>query len=302
LTPKQYRKLLVKLTDVVESKMTKNEWEEIEYEKVPSLASARYQSAFNKHDSVGYGDYKKSLEDKTTKINAGAVYPYDVLKSLYTGDEIVAQAQWEALPDYVENGFSFLPVIDVSGSMGTVIAGSLSALIVAVSLGLYLSEHNKGIFKDQFITFSQTPEMHKVFGTLKNRIGQIKRARWSLNTDLEAVFKVILNAAKMHKVPEEEMPSALLILSDMQFDQATTGFTALDMIEKQYKRAGYSRPGLVFWNLCDRSGNIPVTVMNSGVALVSGFSTAIMKTIMAGDIVSPELLMKSTVCIPRYDW
>ena len=302
LSPKRYRKMLVNLTHVVESKMTANEWDRIAYDEVPSLASARYQEAFGRHDPEGYKQFKDSLVAGTASVHAGTLYPYDVLKSLYAGDRTVAQAQWEALPDFVENDSTFLPVIDVSGSMTTRIAPNLTALMVSVSLGLYLAEHNKGIFKDQFVTFSARPEMHKVHGTLEQRLEQIENANWGMNTDIEAVFDLILNAAQAHKVPQNEMPSVILILSDMQFDQATTGTPALAMIAHKYERAGYKRPEVVFWNLCDRLGNIPATLNDTGVGLVSGFSPSIVKTLLSGETMDPVKIMKAAVCIPRYDW
>ncbi|HPE70131.1 MAG TPA: DUF2828 family protein [Thermotogota bacterium] len=302
LSPKSYRKMLVNLTRVVESEMTANQWQSIDYEKVPSLASARYQKAFARHDPEGYEAYKQGLVTGTASVHADTLYPYDVLKSLYAGDSTVAQAQWEALPDFVENDSTFLPVIDVSGSMTTRIAPNLTALMVSVSLGLYLAEHNKGIFKDQFVTFSARPEMHKVHGTLEQRLEQIENANWGMNTDIEAVFDLILNAAQAHKVPQNEMPSVILILSDMQFDQATTGTPALAMIAHKYERAGYKRPEVVFWNLCDRPGNIPATLNDTGVGLVSGFSPSIVKTLLSGETMDPVKIMKAAVCIPRYDW
>ena len=156
-TPKEYRKMLVNLTNVVETKMCANDWESIDYSKLPSLASSRYQKSFVKNDSERYDEYKKGLVDGTAKVNAGAIYPYDIIKSIHLGgDEVVSQKQWESLPNWMENSDErVLPVVDVSGSMICPAGGNenLSCMDVAISLGMYISERNEGDFKDAFITF-----------------------------------------------------------------------------------------------------------------------------------------------------
>jgi len=156
LTPKEYRKKLVSLTKVVETQMCSNVWEKINYEHVPSLAMARYGKAFKKHTPSKFEEYVESVKSGKAKINAAAVYPYDVIKSIETND--AATEQWKALPNYLENNKErILPLVDVSGSMETSCGGNLTCMDVAVSLGLYISERNEGPFKDHFITFSSNP-------------------------------------------------------------------------------------------------------------------------------------------------
>ena len=224
-TPKQYRKMLVDLTNVVESKMCAGDWESIDYSKLPSLASSRYQKTFNRNDKERYNEYKQSLLDGTAKVNAGAVYPYDIIKSMNQGgDDIVNNKQWESLPNWMEGSVErILPVVDVSGSMGVEVGGNpnLSCMDVAISLGMYISERNEGNFKDAFITFSNNPQLQYLTGSLRDRLYQLRRAYWGMSTDLEAVFNLILNQAKINNVPKDNMPTKILILSDMQFNQAT---------------------------------------------------------------------------------
>lgn len=216
-TPKQYRKMLVGLTNVVESKMCAKDWENIDYSKLPSLASSRYQKSFNKNDNERYNEYKKSLQDGTAKVNAGAVYPYDIVKSINMGgDKIVSEKQWESLPNWMEGSVErILPVVDVSGSMCVEVGGNpnLSCMDVALSLGMYISERNEGSFKDAFITFSSNPQLQYLTGNLSERLNQLRRADWGMSTDLEAVFNLILHQAKMNNVPESNMPTKILILS-----------------------------------------------------------------------------------------
>lgn len=305
-TPKQYRKMLVELTNVVESKMCAGDWESIDYSKLPSLAASRYQKSFNKNDNERYNEYKKSLQDGTAKVNAGAVYPYDIVKSMNMGgDVIVSEKQWESLPNWMEGSVErILPVVDVSGSMGVEVGGNpnLSCMDVAISLGMYISERNEGSFKDAFITFSNNPQLQYLTGTLSERLYQLRRADWGMSTDLEAVFNLILNQAKMNNVPEDNMPTKILILSDMQFNQATRrdSLGAQSMIEAMYEEAGYTKPDIIYWNLNAKGGNFPVEFDKNGTALVSGFSPSILKSLLGGKNMTPESIMMDTVNDDRY--
>ena len=314
MTPKEYRKSLVGLTNVVETKMCAKEWDSIEFGKLPSVASARYQKAFGKNAYESYSAYIASLVKGEAKINAGAVYPYDITKSLTRGNATVANEQWKALPNYMEGANDMiLPVVDVSGSMSTSAGGSKSVtcMDVAVSLGLYISERNEGPFKDAFITFSDNPKLQVLSGSLKDRYAQMSNSEWGMSTNLEATFKLILDQATRHNLSQDEMPNKILILSDMEFNAATGGGgwrntesswnpTAQQMIEKMYDVAGYTMPQIVYWNIQSRNGGVPVAFDTQGTALVSGFSPAIMTSLLGGDIQSPQQIMDKTIMSDRY--
>jgi hypothetical protein len=314
LTPKQYRKLIVSLTNVVESKMCAKEWEAINFSHVPSVASARYQKAFGRNAKEAYSAYiaelKKPQEerDPKVKINAGAVYPYDVVKSVMKGNKAVADEQWKALPNYVGDT-KVLPMVDVSGSMGSLYysAGSaLQPIDIAVSLGLYCADKNTGAFKDLFLTFSGSPEMLHLKGTLSQKIQQMSTSKWEMNTNLHAAFDEILEIAVKGKVSQEDMPDILLILSDMQFDACTKyDDTAMQMIKRKYKNAGYNVPKIVFWNLSmygKDNGNTPVKFDKNNTAHISGFSPSIMKSVFANDLedYTPYNVMLKTLMNDRY--
>lgn len=301
LSPKGYRKLLVDKTNVVETAMCSNQWSKITYDHVPSLAMSRYTKAFTKNDGVRFDEFKNSAKT----IKAGALYPYDILKSLkFGGDKIVGIKQWESLPNYLTNTEErILPVCDVSGSMSTP-AGkneNLTCMDVCVSLGMYISERNEGKFKDAFITFSTRPKLQYLNGNIVDRMNQLESAEWGMSTDLEATFKLVLDQAIKHNLPENEMPTTILIMSDMEFNQAThSNETAMGMIESQYSEAGYTIPKIVFWNIQSRHDNIPVNFDKNGAALVSGFSPAILKSLLAGDDFTPVAIMNKTVNSERY--
>ena len=312
MSPKFYRKSLVELTNVVEQQMCAGKWDEINHSHVPSLAASRYKKAFSRHGAK-FAEYVAKLKagDADVKVNAAAVYPYDVLKGVaslhYSNsygktelDHIVAQ--WEALPNYVGDA-SILPLVDVSGSMSTGIGGGkTTAMDVAVSLGLYLADKNKGKFKDTFLTFSSKPELLHLKGDVVQKAQQMVKSSWDMSTDLHKALDKILSTAVSGKVPQSEMPAMLLILSDMQFNACVKhDDTALKMIKRKYEEAGYTAPAVVFWNL-NAKDNVPVKHDKSGVALVSGFSPAIVKSVLSTDMdqFTPEGIMLKTVMVDRY--
>lgn len=302
VTPKDLRKLLVGISNTVEQKMCANQWTNIEYEKTPSLAMGRYTKAFAKHDITGFTEYLEKLKKGETKVNAGAIYPYNVVQTMNQGVWELANEQWKSLPNFMEGTTErILPVVDVSGSMGSVVSGSITCLDVAISLGLYISERNEGVFKDSFITFSEKPQLEVLSGSLKERYNQMSQADWGMSTNLESVFNLILNQALKHKVLPEDMPSKILIMSDMEFNQATRqSDSAIQMIRRQYDESGYSLPQIIFWNIQSRSKNFPVRHNESGTALISGLSPSIVKSVLGGKEMTPVSIMNETINSERY--
>lgn len=322
MSPKFYRKSLVEMTKVVEQQMCAKDWDNINFSHVPSVAHSRYKKAFARN-TPKYGEYVAELvkdpKDRSVevKINAGAVYPYDVLKGVMPGGFLarvenpydktqldVITAQWNALENFMGDA-DVLPLIDVSGSMTMPVGGSTttSCLQIAVSLGLYCADKNKGKFKDMFLTFSGDPELLRLKGDIIDKVKQINTSTWGMNTDLVKAMNLILNTALKGKVSQNEMPKMLLIFSDMQFDQcASFDDSAMQMIQRKFTEAGYEMPAIVFWNL-NSHDNIPVKSNAKKVALVSGFSPSIMKSVLSADTekFTPEGIMLNTIMNPRYD-
>jgi hypothetical protein len=314
MSPKQYRKSLVTLTNVVETQMCANNWDNINYSHVPSVAHARYKKAFGRHGTT-YAEYVTKLVkgEAGVKINASAVFPYDVLKgrigryNTMSKQELdVVEAQWNALPNYV-GAANVLPMVDSSGSMTCPAGGynsksGLTCLEVAISLGLYFADKNTGKFKDTFLTFSRSPKLVNLKGNINQKIDQMNTGEVA-NTNLHKAFELILDVAVKNNVPQAEMPETLVIFSDMQFDQGVDrDESAIEMIERKYKAAGYTVPQVVFWNLNAAYGNTPVKFDKRGTALVSGFSPAVAGGIMGGnmDDFTPEAIMLKTVMKDRY--
>lgn len=303
LTPKEWRKLLVSLTNVVETKMCENEWEKIDYSQVPSVAFSRYTRAFKKHSPENFEKFIKKVESGETKINATSIYPYQIIQSLKIGNSKEAELQWEALPNFIGNQ-SILPMIDTSRSMEDIVGKPLiTARDIAFSLGLYTSSKNKSVFKDLIMTFSKNPYLFKVVGTLQEKYNQILKHSIMENTNIEAAVSLILSTAITNKVSKEDMPKILLIISDMQFDRcAKTNArnSALQMIKEQYVNAGYEFPKIIFWNVNDY-GNKPAMKNEENVCLASGFSPALMKDILSSEQFNPYAIMIKTVMKKRYD-
>lgn len=298
LSPKNYRKLLVTSTNVVENKMCANQWNKINYNHVPSQAARIYSRAFTRHDPYGYNAYKETLLTGTAKINASATFPHEILCGLNI-DEQIAEAQWKAQPNWVQEGMNFLPLIDTSGSMGSWRTKGSPANI-AIALGLYLAERNTSVFKDHFITFSSEPTLQHVTGTLKAKADSMSVANWEMNTNINAVFNLILNTAKKNKVPEKDMPKICLIISDMQFD-GTWDQTNYSQIKSMYKQHGYELPKIIFWNV-NYYGNNPVKKDKENTTLISGYSPSIMKSILSQKDVTPYDQMLETIMNPRYNY
>ena len=318
MTPKQYRKSLVALTKVVEQQMCAKQWDDINFSHVPSVAHARYKKAFGRNTPM-YAKYVTSLvkgDNPLVKVNAGAVFPYDVLKgiiNLYgyknfnkTELDLIVK-QWEALPNFIGDA-NVLPLVDVSGSMtckagGTFSKSEVTCLDVAVSLGLYCADKNTGKFKDMFLTFSEKSELLLLRGNVLEKSQQMVQSTWGMNTNLVAAMEKILKVAVDGSVPSDEMPKILLIMSDMQFDRcARFDDSAIGMIRRKYETAGYQMPQIVFWNL-NAADNVPVKANETGVALVSGFSPAIVKSVLSADVeeFTPRGIMMKTIMNPRYD-
>lgn len=323
LTPKEYRKTVVRLTNVVETPMCEgpkddfSSWKKIRYENVPSVASARYSKAFGKRDGERYREYLESVAKGETKINTGAVYPYDVIKDSVT--DKTADVMWNNLPDYVKDGQGFLPMIDISGSMLSPAGGKggTTCMDVAISLGIYLAERNKSAFKDLYLTF--TGNSHLVSlpkGTIREKVNYVKRKDMGYDTNLDSAFHSILDVAVNGKVPQEDMPQTLIILSDMEFNPSydgqnvrwdthqnkyvPIGTSASERAKQYFEEAGYKRPNIVWWNIQSRNGNTPVRHNETGMALVSGFSPSIMTSLLNQDM-NPMSQLLATVGVSRYN-
>lgn len=316
LNERQYRKLLSSLSTTVEQNMCAKDWSGIEYSHVPSVAMNRYRAAFMRNDKERFTEFGEKVASGEVKVNAAALFPYDVTAKFKCGNvDNVLIGQWNALPDYL-NSASILPMCDTSGSMfcpaGS--GSSLSCMDVAMSLSLYIADKQKGMFKDLFLTFSESPQMFVLKGkNIQEKYQDLGRYKadqyWGGSTDIGKAFNEVLKTAVKQNVQQEDMPEYLLIFSDMEFNEthcrssANNGnwdVTAFEYAKQQFEQNGYELPKVIFWNLNGRPGNNPVTIHDTGTAMVSGFSPAILTAILAGEQVDPVSIMLAAIDKPRY--
>lgn len=306
-TPKQYRKTLVNLTNVVENKMCEKRFEDIVFSHVPSIAAARYKNCFYRHVPKLYQNYVNDLVSGNQKINASAIFPHDVIKEAlhfsFVDDinkDVIIQ-QWDSLSDYIGDN-KILPMVDVSGSMYQNISKTTSAIDISVSLGMYISEKNKGIFNGLILTFSGKPKLEKLTGNVIQRLGQLKNINWGFNTNVEKAFDEVLRFALTNNVPKSDMPEYLVIISDMEFDSATRNKnTSFENAKKTFNDNGYDLPVVVFWNLKGRVNNVPVTKHTNNSILISGFSPTIMKNVLSAKNMNSYSIMIDTIMDEKYN-
>lgn len=308
LTPKQYRKTIVGLSNTVEQKVCAKKHSEIKYEQVPSKAMNLHRKSFLNHDGARFNFFVNKAAKGETTIHSGQLYPYDIVAEAesYTADRKLLKAQWDNLPDYIgDSDERIITVVDTSWSMTAKAAGKVDCMSVAISLGLYTAYRAKGTFHNQMITFSANPTFINIKGTdIVEDIRTVQRAEWGMNTNIDAVYKLILNSAVAHAVPEEEMPTMIVIASDMQFDHcAHFSGTFQQRIRKAYEDAGYKMPKLVFWNINGSGSGVPATKSDMNVGLVSGFSPSNFKSILSAKDFSPRGILDETVLNnPRYKY
>ena len=319
LSNKDYRKMLSemrKYLDVVERKMSAKQWSEINYESVPSRANLIYNSAFLRNDEERRREYLNALERGEVKINAGTLFPHDIVHKYVDADwfkrhvllptNSTLESLWNALPDTVQGDGNTIVVADGSGSMYDTVGGDVTALDVANALAIYFSERASGEFKDKYITFSSRPQLVDFSNakTLRDKIQIALGHSEVADTNIEATFDLILRTAVNGNMSQEDMPKNILIISDMEFN-AAVGFnepneTLFATIAKKYAKYGYKLPRLVFWNVNSRTGTIPVKENKLGVALVSGFSVNIVNMVMSDKLDAYECLL-DVLNSERYD-
>lgn len=311
---KNLRKRLVENSSTVEQLIGAGKYSEIDYSKIPSLASRRYANLFLRKDRARYSTYLNAVKSGAATMHAAAIWPHEIIrdgvnsifldidKSEINWEQM--DAQWKCLPNFLKDAPPnyYLPIIDNSGSML-----SLNALPmqVACALGIYISERNVGRFHNEFVSFSGNPQFHSFQDGLglKHKLSKMAEYAEISNTNIERTFQVLLAVALTNNIPEKEMPKCLLIISDMQFDACTADYdeTVLNMMKRLYSEVGYDLPKIVFWSVRHATG-IPVTFDQFGTALVSGYSPAIMKSIISAEELTPYKVMYNTIMQERYDY
>lgn len=315
MTSRQYRKTLSILRariNIVERLMSENRWDEIEFDKIPSRAGLIYKNAFARHDiereKNGARTYEDFAKDTTTKVNAKALYPYEVVDkalnrmrrswgstvALDDTDRLMINKYWDNLADYF-NGKTFngMAIVDTSGSM---CGSEASAPInVAISLGMYCAEKAKGPFQNHFISFESNPHFIEVEGVdFCDKVYRVSRAPWGGSTNIEGAFDMMLDVAIANHCTQDEIPQNLIVISDMEFNYCVSSNayrsswggggvndTLFEKMRAKWAVHGYAMPHLVFWNVQARQNNIPMRD-EANVSYVSGMSPVIYEMLLSG--------------------
>ena len=331
MSPKEYRQTLSKLRaygNVVETKMSESAWDEINYETVPAKANMKYDKAFEKHDLDRRTEYLEKVFLGEGRLNANGLMPYEIVHRITKGNsycrglkgDLLSELMWKKIvTEGFKNDWGFedaIVVADGSGSMYSCASGSSSVMAIEIcnALAIYFAEQLKGVFHNKAITFSGNPQFIdlKDNTSLKDKLEIMFSHGEVANTNIEAVFDLILEMAKCNGVPREELPKQVLVISDMEFDAAAcsgyygrnnwkkTDDTLFAQIAKQYESAGYKMPRLIFWNVCGRTDTIPMVNNEEGLCLLSGFSQNVMK--VAADKIKkdPYEALIAALDSPRY--
>ena len=300
-TRKEYRKTLVKIKsklNLIETSLCNKEYSEIDFEKVPTKAMLKYRKAFQRNCENKFTEYldKASIGEK--KINTKGLFAYEIIGKIYDKDltkseEKLYQAMWEQQKD-VLNGYdgNILVMADTSGSMTWRGFGSAQPIYSSIGLALYIAERNKGAFKDYYMTFSSRPLLQKVTGkTIVDKVHNIKTIVEA--TDIDKAFELLLETAKNNNIPEEEMPTHIIIISDMEFDNGvySNGGTNFSGWKKAFEEAGYKLPKIIFWNVSANAMGTPVTKFENDVAMINGFSTSVFENILDIEKFTPLNIM-----------
>lgn len=319
---KKYRKILSALRtriNIVEKLMSEGRWEEIEFAKLPSKAGLIYRNAFAHNDLIK-DKYEAFINSKETKVNAATLYPYEIVKKVtdtlyYWGHADLEETEREVLNKCWNNQKDYLKgkpckmmcVVDTSSSMDSSYGTSVKPIDVAISLGMYCAERIGEPFKNYFISFSSRPQLIEVEGIdFCDKVKRIYQQNLCENTNLKAVFDMLLNMYTSGKVNSEDMPEQLVVISDMEIDRrsywrdAHRRNTEMKAIRNQWTMAGIKMPSLIYWNCSARHNNILDDPDNKYVTFVSGCSPIIFEALMRGKS-SKDLMLEKLLYSGRYD-
>lgn len=307
----QYRKTLSALRAriaIIENNLRERDYS-FDYAKQPSKAMFKYRKAFLRNDGERYSAFMEQVAQGTAQLHTGTLTPYEIITPCFTYGGVrnpietqerkAIDATWNALEDFT-GGENALVVVDGSGSMYCGLEPFPAA--VALSLGIYFAERNSGVFHNHFITFSENPRLVEIKGgDICEKVRYCARFNEVANTNLQKVFELILRTAVKNRLPQDEMPAKLYIISDMEFDCCVGDgdLTNFEYARRLFAEHGYRLPEVVFWNVACRNRQQPVLMNDAGAALVSGCSPRIFSMLRTGTL-SPFTFMMEVLGSERY--
>lgn len=311
LSDREYRKLLSKMRSymgVLEVAMTNGDWKQVEYSAIPSKAMTKYRKAFMRHDAERFNKFLTRVEKGEVKINSTTLYPYDLVRNYIerygqsSAADRVVEAQWKALPNYIEGENNVLVMADVSGSM---FCDNNRPISASIGLALYFAERNYGDFHGLYMTFTDNPNFIKIQEnqTLYTKVKMVERTGVGYSTNLERAFMKVLNTCVSNHIPAKDMPKAIVVISDMEINKYFSGY-GLDFVTEmalRFKKAGYEMPKLIMWNVEARNDTFHASKNNPYVQFASGSSTSTFKSILESIGMNAYEAMIKTLSNSMYD-
>ncbi len=311
LSAADYRKILSLLRRrirIIENNLREKDYT-FDYETIPGCALYKYRDAFLRNDDTRYDDFLQRAAAGKAKINTATLYPYDFIHTIRHTENIGADTKerasldtmWNRLPDFTQKE-NALVVVDDSASMYYGCHSAADPIDIAISLAIYYAERNKGHFHNYYLSFSERPELLKIQGAdLYEKVRCILSHNEIANTNLAAVFDLILDAAIHHHIPQEEFPKTLYLISDMEFDAVVRNAdeTNFEYAKERFTACGYRLPHIVFWNVNARNEQVPVKQNEENVTLVSGISPHLFQFITSENKTPYDFMMK-TLSSERY--
>ena len=310
MTDAEYRRTLVKLRArirIIENNLREKDYT-FDYSAQPSKAMFKYRAAFIRNDGERYGAFMEQVEKGEKTLHTGTLLPYEIIVPcvqpwgypvLSAEERKAMDVTWNALEDFT-SGENAIVVVDGSGSMYG--GDKPMPATVAMSLGIYFAERNTGAFKGHFITFSENPRLVEIKGRdIVEKVRYCMGYNEVANTNIQRVFELVLRTAVKNRVPQEEIPARIYIVSDMEFDWCAqdASMTNFEYAKKLFAENGYKLPEVVFWNVASRNQQQPVTMNEQGVALVSGCTPRIFSMVASGNM-SPYTVMMEVLESERY--
>jgi len=307
--------------EIPEIFMCAQRYEEINFSRVPSVCMNRNRKAFlneqvspfpkgHKHRLAVPLDGERKPNDPGRaaaranllaaaaegKVLGRRLMPHEMVSQMMAprgvsaGEATILEAQWSSMRSTVGSLGKMIPLVDVSKSMeGT-------PMTVAIALGILISEVTHPAFRDRFITFETAPQWCNFTGctTLRDKVTRAMEAPWGGSTNLTAALELVLQVALEANLPPSELPESLIVLSDMQFNQADPRLTTFEWLKERFAAAGYTLPKIVFWNLRGDTRGFPATSFAENVQMLSGFSPALLRLVLDGETICPS----ATICVP----
>ena len=324
--------------NIVEKHITNKEYEKIEYISVPSKAMVKYKNLFfvkdevrfkefieelkatkkSKYDNLFMNDFAKMYLDSLRKVGINSLYGKN-LKKVYedaisylikglsqreledkqillqnlNNQKNLINTMWKK-QSKIEFDKNVLVVADTSGSMQGI------PFETAVSLAIYISQNNKSEeWRNRFIIFSSdcieySYNKNAEFTDIIDEIPFIVD-----NTDIDKVFKKILNDSVEKNLPQLD---EVIIISDMEFDavQDKKNMSNFKYWKSEFAKHNYKLPKIIFWNVARNVESFPVTKLDYGTCLVSGYSKNILKSIIDIENFDPIDVMLKTLEEKKY--